>query len=75
MKPTHPGSIVFAEFGSSDEKVVPASEVPESVAFVRDGAALVPVVRVVAQVVGDQRVITSFDAAGRRLSATYQRKP
>lgn len=74
MRPMHPGSIVFAEAGAAGEKVLPAATVPESVAYVRIDDALVPVVRVVAEVVGDQRIITSYGVDGRRLGATYQRR-
>ena len=72
--PRHPGTIVFAESGKPGETVRAAAEVPESVAFVREHGVLVPVVRVVADTVGDQRVITSYGADGRRLQATYQRR-
>lgn len=70
--PAHPGHVVFAEVGSPREKVLPVSEVPESVAFARVGDALVPVVRVVAEVVGDRRVLTSYGVDGQRLGATWQ---
>ncbi|MDP1827501.1 MAG: hypothetical protein Q8L48_29795 [Archangium sp.] len=70
----HPGTIVFAEAGKKEEQVKQASEVPESIAFVKEQGVLVPVVRVVAAVVGDQRVITSFGADGRLLQTTYQRR-
>lgn len=72
--PRHPGTIVFVETGKTEEQLRPASEVPESVAFVREGDTLVPVVRVVADVVGDQRIIVSYGADGRRLNTTYQRR-
>lgn len=70
----HPGTIVFVEVGSPEEKVMKVTEVPESVAFVKLNGAKVPVVRVVAQVVGAQRIIVSYGADGARLSATYQSK-
>ncbi|MFZ5441138.1 MAG: hypothetical protein ACOZQL_14105 [Myxococcota bacterium] len=74
MKPQHPGRIVFVEKGVPGEKVLAVSEVPEAVAFAQVGGALVPVVRVEAEVVGDQRVITSYGADGQRLGATWQRR-
>lgn len=70
----HPGTIVFVEEGSATEKVVAAADVPEAVAFVRQGDKRIPVVRVEAKMLGDQRVITSYGADGARLTATYQRK-
>lgn len=72
--PRHPGTIVFAEAGKKEEQVKQASEVPESIAFVREGGALVPVVRVVAEVIDDQRIIKSYGADGRVLQTTYQRR-
>lgn len=72
--PRHPGTIVFAEAGKKEEQVKLASEVPESIAFVKEHGVLVPVVRVVADVVGDQRVLTSYGADGRVLQTTYQRR-
>jgi hypothetical protein len=71
---THPGHITFCQVGSDKEDVVTFTEVPESVAFARDGENLVPVVRVEALTAGDRREIKSYSAEGKLLSTTYQRR-
>lgn len=52
--------------GTVEEK--DASEVPTTIAFVGG----VPVVRVVAEPYGEQRIIRSYDASGALLESTYQ---
>jgi hypothetical protein len=70
----HPGTITFIEAGVAGERVFAVDAVPESVAFAQEGQVRVPVVRVVAEVVGDQRVIKSYGVDGRLLATTYQRR-
>jgi len=72
--PHHPGTIVFAEVGKKEEHVKQVSEVPESIAFVKVHGVLVPVVRVVADVAGNQRVIKSYGVDGQVLQTTYQQR-
>lgn len=71
---SHPGTIVFAEIGGASERSLRVEEVPHSVAFVQEAGVEVPVTRVVAQVVGDQRLLKSYAADGRLLSTTTQRR-
>jgi hypothetical protein len=72
MSPAHPGKVTFVD--GALEKVLPVGEVPEAVAFAREGEALVPVVKVVALAHGDRRELKSYGVDGRLLSVTYQRR-
>ncbi len=67
----HPGTITFVESGKADE-VLSVDAVPESVAFAGEGDAAVPVVRVVAQLAGQKRIIRSYGADGALLNTTYE---
>lgn len=68
----HPGTITFVGPDAPD-RVVPVSEVPEQIAWHGEsGAEKKPVVRVVATVTGNQRVIQSYGVDGSLLTTTYQ---
>lgn len=67
----HPGTITFVEKGKPDE-VLSVEEVPETVAFYEEGPRRVPVVRVVAELVGTKRVIRSYGADGALLTTTRE---
>jgi len=73
-EPTHPGLITFVEKDGGPDKVLPLEEVPESIAFVRDGSIIAPVVRVVAARQGDSREIKCYGVDGQLLKTTYQRQ-
>ena len=76
MKPRHPGSIVFVDATAGTEKTEHASTVPESIAFAKTDAGVVPVVRVVATTHGDVRTLHSYGVDGGLLGTTTQvRKP
>lgn len=69
----HPGTIVFVDRASHTERTRPYTEVPEGVAFVTSEGRQVAVVRVVAEMRGDTRTITSYGEDGAVLERTVQR--
>jgi len=74
-KPEHPGTIVFVDENKGHEHARSVAEVPEALRFAPDkDGQLVPVVRVVAKVVGEQRTIREYGVAGQMLRSTVQFK-
>ena len=73
--PVHPGTIVYFE-GAPEKEVsrMSVSEVPESLRFAQTEHGLVPVVKVVAYVEGDQRYIREYGPDGELLRTTMQVK-
>jgi hypothetical protein len=73
MKSQHPGKIEFVD-GNKNEviKVVTAEEVPEQFRFAPTTTGLVPVTRVVATTVGDERTIREYGPDGQLLRSTIQ---
>lgn len=71
--PTHPGTIVYVNGNTGEERTSPISEVPEDFRYApdRDGR-LIPIVRVVAQTVGNQRSIHELGPDGQLLRSTVQ---
>ncbi|HZN94872.1 MAG TPA: hypothetical protein VFB81_19295 [Myxococcales bacterium] len=71
--PPHPGTILFVDENKGHEHARPVSEVPESLRFAPDqNGNLVPVVKVVARVVGEQRTIREYGTGGEMLRSTVQ---
>jgi hypothetical protein len=66
----HPGAIVLVDEDKGTKKTAQAKDVPPSVAFVNE----VPVVRVVARRLGEEREVQSYGADGALLSSTLMRK-
>lgn len=74
-RPAHPGTIVFVDQAAKTEKVLPSSQVPETVAWgTLDGQA-VAIVRVVAITGATRRELHSYSADGRLVSTTLQLIP
>ena len=73
--PRHPGTIVYVNGNTGEESSSPISEVPEDFRFApgKDGQ-LIPIVRVVARTVGDQRHIHEMGPDGELLRSTVQIK-
>lgn len=73
--PAHPGTIVFVNADTGEERVIPIAEVPEPSRFVPgpDGAP-VPVVRVTSRVTDNQRTIQELGPDGSVLRLTIQVK-
>jgi hypothetical protein len=73
--PTHPGTITFVE--GTTQTVEQAADVPESIRFAKNAKGeLVPVVKVVAYLEGDRRIIREYGADGAELRSTVQvRRP
>jgi hypothetical protein len=71
--PQHPGTIVYVDADTGEERISPISEVPEAFRFApgQDGR-MVPIVRVVARVAGDQRTIQELGPEGEILRSTVQ---
>ena len=67
----HPGTITFVGGGEPD-RVVPVSEVPAQIAWYGESEEKKPVVRVVATITGNQRIIQSYGVDGSLLTTTYQ---
>ncbi len=74
ITPTHPGLITFVEKDGGPDQVLPIDQVPESIAFVREGEVVAPVVRVVAALRGDSRELRCYGVDGRLLLTTFQRR-
>ena len=73
--PKHPGTIVYVNGDTGEESTSPISEVPEDFRFAPDkDGQLVPIVRVVARVAGDQRTIHELGPGGEILRSTVQIK-
>jgi hypothetical protein len=73
MNTKHPGTVIFID--ETTEKVRPAETVPDSLRFARNALGhWVPVVKVVASMQGDKRMIRSYGADGAELSATILRR-
>ena len=73
--PAHPGTIIFVDENKGHQHARPVSEVPEALRFAPDqNGQLVPVVKVVAHVVGEQRTIREYGAGGEMLRSTVQFK-
>ena len=70
----HPGTITFVDIDGS-EKVRPASEVPDSIAWVRVGGTRVPVVRVVRTGSKQRFEIVSYGPDGAELERTVGAVP
>ena len=70
----HPGTITFVDVDGS-EKVRPASEVPETIAWVRVGGKRVPVVRVVRTGSAQRFEIVSYGVDGAELARTIGHAP
>jgi hypothetical protein len=68
----HPGSIEFVDETLQSTEVVAADSVPDSIAWYNDGHGRRPVVRVVAHMRGDQRILRSYGANGALLQTTIQ---
>jgi hypothetical protein len=74
MKMTHPGTITYVDADSKTEKVIPIAEVPQDLQFARNTKGeLVPVVRVVARVAGNQRFLRELGPRDEFLRETVQR--
>ncbi len=71
---THPGTITYVDADSKTEQVVPIAEVPQDLQFARNTKGeLVPVVRVVARVSGNQRFLRELGPQDEFLRETVQR--
>ena len=71
--PAHPGTIVFVDADTGEERTEPVASVPEPLRYAPDERGqLVPVVRVVAQVTGDTRRIHELGPEGQLLRTTVQ---
>jgi hypothetical protein len=68
----HPGNIEFVDETLQSTEVVAAESVPDSIAWYNDGHDLRPVVRVVAHMRGNQRIIRSYGVNGALLQTTTQ---
>lgn len=72
--PAHPGSITYVDGDTNAEKVMPISGVPEALRFAQnEKGLLVPVVRVVAKIAGNQRFIREYGPNNEFLRSTVQR--
>lgn len=73
--PAHPGTILFVDENSGKEHSRPISEVPEQLRFAQDASGqMIPVVKVVAHAVGQQRTIREYGPNGEMLRSTIQIK-
>lgn len=71
--PPHPGTIVFVDADTGEERSQPVASVPEPLRYAPDQRGqLVPVVRVVAQVAGNTRQIHELGPEGQLLRSTTQ---
>jgi hypothetical protein len=70
---THPGTITYVDADAKTEKVLPVAQVPEPLRFASLDGAPVPVVRVVAQLRGEERLIREYGPEGQLLRSTVQR--
>jgi hypothetical protein len=72
--PTHPGSITYVDGDTHHEQVMPIAQVPPALRFVANAQGQqVPVVRVVATIVGSQRYLREYGPNDEFLRATVQR--
>ncbi len=71
----HPGIITFIDGDTNqitDE--MNASEVPDSIKFVKTENGLIPVIKIISTVAGKQRIIRQYGPEGQFLKSTVQIK-
>ena len=71
----HPGEIAYEDMIESRKWTRDAAEVPQTVAWVRDGESWAPVMRIVSSGVPGRRRIDKFGADGALLESTVQAPP
>lgn len=74
MKNIHPGQILFINETNQTERTRLITEVPEAIAWVRSNAENHPVIKVITNIIKNQRIICSYGVNGELLSRTVQRK-
>lgn len=74
MKAPHPGTITYVDLDTGKSETSDVMTVPEAMRFAETEHGRTAVVRVVAQIRGDQRTIREYDADGREVRATVQRR-
>lgn len=72
-KPEHPGKIIYLD-GNTQQVVSEANieDVPESLRFAESADGFIPIVKVIATVVGDRRYIREYGPDGQLLRSTIQ---
>jgi len=75
MTPTHPGAVEYVDGNTGQvTRTSKIDEVPEGLRFAPTESGLVPVVRVVAHVTGNERTIREYGPGGALLRSTVQLK-
>lgn len=67
---SHPGTIVFVDLDTGEERTLPVAEVPESIAWATVDGRLVAVVRVESRVRGGSREIARYAGDGLLVDTT-----
>ncbi len=72
-QPTHPG---FIEYFEEDRPVdrLPIAQVPKELQFAQTPEGLLPVVKVVAHIRGDERIIREYAPGEKLVRSTVQRR-
>jgi hypothetical protein len=74
-KPPHPGTITYIDGDTQRSLAVrPVADVPEESRYVKVGDTWVPVVKVVATMVGEQSRVTELGPNDQPLRTTTQRR-